>query len=255
MWLHTKAVSWRKQYGVGLCWRSFRMKTGAAANFRRRLTDEGPHSGLKNTLLILTLILVPRWLKSGGGLGFEFSENQAESAYNGLSHWYEELKQYFRPSSWIVWMKLLSSVNWIRMRWRKSPPSCSRKCLVVWTSRALLWKWPNGSKIVWKRVTTPATERPLRRAIMRLLEDSPQMRFYGRIMAHSRIDVDDHKSAFPRAKAVVAPNSWVSSYGERIAHHIRMKTCRELTCSTVFFMNAIGSKNMAKKHLQAVSPL
>ena len=65
-----------------------------------RLTDaKGRTVDFKNTLLIMTSNIGSKVIEKGGGsLGFEFSENQAESQYNRIrSLVNEELKQYFRP--------------------------------------------------------------------------------------------------------------------------------------------------------------
>jgi len=65
-----------------------------------RLTDsQGRTVDFKNTLLILTSNIGSRVIeKGGGGLGFSFSENQAEAHYSRVrSLVNEELKQFFRP--------------------------------------------------------------------------------------------------------------------------------------------------------------
>jgi len=63
------------------------------------LTDaKGRTVDFKNTLLILTSNIGSKVI-GGGSLGFEFSENQAESHNRIKSLVNEELKQYFRPSS------------------------------------------------------------------------------------------------------------------------------------------------------------
>nr|YP_009863774.1 Clp protease ATP binding subunit [Pavlova sp. NIVA-4/92]QKE31105.1 Clp protease ATP binding subunit [Pavlova sp. NIVA-4/92] len=65
-----------------------------------RLTDsKGRTIDFKNTLLILTSNIGSKVIeKSGGDLGFEFSQDQSESEYNRIKVLVnEELKQYFRP--------------------------------------------------------------------------------------------------------------------------------------------------------------
>ena len=65
-----------------------------------RLTDaKGRTVDFKNTLLIMTSNIGSKVIeKGGGGLGFEFAEDQTESQYNRIrSLVNEELKQYFRP--------------------------------------------------------------------------------------------------------------------------------------------------------------
>ncbi len=65
-----------------------------------RLTDaKGRTVDFKNTLLILTSNIGSKVIeKGGGGIGFEFGEDQSESQYNRIKTLVnEELKQYFRP--------------------------------------------------------------------------------------------------------------------------------------------------------------
>lgn len=65
-----------------------------------RLTDnKGRTVDFRNTLLIMTSNVGSKVIeKGGGGLGFEFSENQADSHYRCIrSLVNEELKAYFRP--------------------------------------------------------------------------------------------------------------------------------------------------------------
>jgi ATP-dependent Clp protease ATP-binding subunit ClpC len=65
-----------------------------------RLTDaKGRTVDFKNTLLIMTSNIGSKVIeKGGGGLGFEFGENQADAQYNRIRNLVnEELKQYFRP--------------------------------------------------------------------------------------------------------------------------------------------------------------
>jgi ATP-dependent Clp protease ATP-binding subunit ClpC len=65
-----------------------------------RLTDtKGRSVDFKNTLLIMTSNIGSKVIiKGGGGLGFECSENQADSQYRHMvAIVNEELKQYFRP--------------------------------------------------------------------------------------------------------------------------------------------------------------
>merc|ERR1711972_951769 len=65
-----------------------------------RLTDaKGRTVDFKNTLIIMTSNIGSKVIeKGGGGLGFEFSENEADAQYNRIRNLVnEELKQYFRP--------------------------------------------------------------------------------------------------------------------------------------------------------------
>ncbi len=65
-----------------------------------RLTDaKGRTVDFKNTLIIMTSNIGSKVIeKGGGGLGFEFSENENDAQYNRIRNLVnEELKQYFRP--------------------------------------------------------------------------------------------------------------------------------------------------------------
>jgi ATP-dependent Clp protease ATP-binding subunit ClpC len=143
-----------------------------------RLTDsKGRVVDFKNTLIIMTSNIGSKVIeKGGGGLGFDFgSENAAESQYNRIrSLVNEELKQYFRPE----FLNRLDEIIVFRQLQRDEVEQISDILL----------------KDVFKRLTeqgitlevTPAFKkrlldegfnpsygaRPLRRAIMRLLEDS-----------------------------------------------------------------------------------
>jgi len=58
-----------------------------------------PYSGLQEHVADFDFNIGSKVIEKGGGsLGFEFSENQAESQYNRIKSLVnEELKQYFRP--------------------------------------------------------------------------------------------------------------------------------------------------------------
>merc|ERR1712207_100692 len=65
-----------------------------------RLTDSrGRTVDFKNTMIILTSNVGSQVIeKGGGGLGFQFTENEEDSSYNRIKTLVnEELKQYFRP--------------------------------------------------------------------------------------------------------------------------------------------------------------
>merc|ERR1711871_959114 len=65
-----------------------------------RLTDsKGRTVDFKNTLIILTSNVGSRVIeKGGGGMGFQFTENEEDTSYNRIKAFVnEELKQYFRP--------------------------------------------------------------------------------------------------------------------------------------------------------------
>ncbi len=143
-----------------------------------RLTDaKGRTVDFKNTLLIMTSNIGSKVIeKGGGGLGFEFSaEDQAESQYNRIrSLVNEELKQYFRPE----FLNRLDEIIVFRQLTKDEVKEIS-----VILLREVF------NRLLEKGITLEVTERfkdrlveegynpsygarPLRRAIMRLLEDS-----------------------------------------------------------------------------------
>lgn len=143
-----------------------------------RLTDaKGRTVDFKNTLLIMTSNIGSKVIeKGGGGLGFEFAaENAADAQYNRIrSLVNEELKQYFRP-------EFLNRVDEIIVFRQLSKDEVKR------ISDILLREV--FGRLQEQGITLEVTERfkdrlveegynpsygarPLRRAIMRLLEDS-----------------------------------------------------------------------------------
>ncbi|MEM8720731.1 MAG: ATP-dependent Clp protease ATP-binding subunit [Cyanobacteria bacterium P01_G01_bin.39] len=141
-----------------------------------RLTDaKGRTVDFKNTLLILTSNIGSKVIeKGGGGLGFEFADDQAEAKYNRIrSLVNEELKSYFRPE----FLNRLDEIIVFRQL---------NKDEVKQISEILLKEV--FQRLTEKEITLEVTEkfkerlvdegfnpaygaRPLRRAIMRLLED------------------------------------------------------------------------------------
>jgi ATP-dependent Clp protease ATP-binding subunit ClpC len=143
-----------------------------------RLTDaKGRTVDFKNTLLIMTSNIGSKVIeKGGGGLGFEFSgDSEADSQYNRIrSLVNEELKQYFRPE----FLNRLDEIIVFRQLTKDEVKEIADLLLKEVFSRLLE-----------KNITLEVTEkfkerlveegynpsygaRPLRRAIMRLLEDS-----------------------------------------------------------------------------------
>ncbi|MGB3790079.1 MAG: ATP-dependent Clp protease ATP-binding subunit [Phormidesmis sp.] len=142
-----------------------------------RLTDaKGRTVDFKNTLLILTSNIGSKVIeKGGGGLGFELEADQAESQYNRIrSLVNEELKQYFRPE----FLNRLDEIIVFRQLTKDEVKEIS----------VILLKEVFG-RLEEQGITLEVTEkfkerlveegynpsygaRPLRRAIMRLLEDS-----------------------------------------------------------------------------------
>jgi len=142
-----------------------------------RLTDaKGRTVDFKNTLIIMTSNIGSKVIeKGGGGLGFEFEENEADAQYNRIRNLVnEELKQYFRP-------EFLNRLDEIIV-FRQLTKDEVKEIAVIMLNEVF-------SRLTEKGITLEVTDRfkerlvdegynpsygarPLRRAIMRLLEDS-----------------------------------------------------------------------------------
>lgn len=165
-----------------------------------RLTDsKGRTVDFKNTLLIMTSNIGSKVIEKGaGGLGFEFgTEDAAESQYNRIrSLVNEELKQYFRP-------EFLNRVDEIIV-FRQLTKDEVKQIADILLKEVF-------SRLTEKGITLEVTDRfkerlieegynpsygarPLRRAIMRLLEDTlAEEMLSGRIREGDTalIDVDE----------------------------------------------------------------
>jgi ATP-dependent Clp protease ATP-binding subunit ClpC len=142
-----------------------------------RLTDsKGRTVDFKNTLIIMTSNIGSKVIEKGGsGLGFDFAEDQADSAYTRIRALVnEELKQYFRP-------EFLNRLDEIIV-FRQLKIEEIREIAELMLKEVF-------KRLKEKNITLAVTERfkdllvregynqsygarPLRRAIMRLLEDS-----------------------------------------------------------------------------------
>ncbi len=172
-----------------------------------RLTDsKGRTVDFKNTLIIMTSNIGSKVIeKGGGGLGFEFSGSDAEETnYNRIrSLVNEELKQYFRPE----FLNRLDEIIVFRQLSRDEVKEIAEIMLKEVFGRM-------GEKGIHLSVTEAFKERlveegynpsygarPLRRAVMRLLEDSLAEEFLsGRIGDGDSavVDVDDNKQVVIR---------------------------------------------------------
>ncbi|MEM6598523.1 MAG: ATP-dependent Clp protease ATP-binding subunit [Cyanobacteria bacterium P01_C01_bin.69] len=142
-----------------------------------RLTDaKGRTVDFKNTLLILTSNIGSKVIeKGGGGLGFELEADQAESQYNRIrSLVNEELKQYFRPE----FLNRLDEIIVFRQLTKDEVKEISVILLKEVFSRlgeqgiTLEVTEKFKDRLVEEGYNPSYGARPLRRAIMRLLEDS-----------------------------------------------------------------------------------
>lgn len=142
-----------------------------------RLTDaKGRTVDFKNTLLIMTSNIGSRVIeKGGGGFGFEFDGDEADSQYNRIrSLVNEELKQYFRPE----FLNRLDEIIVFRQLTKDEVKEIADLLLEEVFSRltekgiALEVTERFKERLVEEGYNPSYGARPLRRAIMRLLEDS-----------------------------------------------------------------------------------
>jgi ATP-dependent Clp protease ATP-binding subunit ClpC len=141
-----------------------------------RLTDaKGRTVDFKNTLLIMTSNIGSRVIeKGGGGLGFEFSENFADVQYNRVRNLVnEELKQFFRPE----FLNRLDDIIVFRQLNKEEVKQIGDLMLREVFSRlneqgiTLSVTEKFKELLVAEGYNPSYGARPLRRAIMRLLED------------------------------------------------------------------------------------
>nr|YP_010850706.1 Clp protease ATP binding subunit [Lophurella hookeriana]WGH13300.1 Clp protease ATP binding subunit [Lophurella hookeriana] len=142
-----------------------------------RLTDaKGRTIDFKNTLLIMTSNIGSKVIEKGGGsLGFELGESQIESQYNRIKSLVnEELKQYFRPE----FLNRLDEIIVFRQLTKEEVREIADLMLTEVFDRikqqdiilSVTDRFKN--KLVDEGYNPSYGARPLRRAVMRLLEDS-----------------------------------------------------------------------------------
>ncbi|MBO3461852.1 ATP-dependent Clp protease ATP-binding subunit [Aetokthonos hydrillicola Thurmond2011] len=164
-----------------------------------RLTDaKGRTVDFKNTLLIMTSNIGSKVIeKGGGGLGFQFSADEAEASYNRIRTLVnEELKAYFRPEflnridDMIVFTQLkkdeIKQIAEIMLREVKS--RLTEKGITLEVTESF------KDRVVQEGYNPSYGARPLRRAIMNLLEDSlAEAMLSGQITEGSTaiVDLDD----------------------------------------------------------------
>jgi ATP-dependent Clp protease ATP-binding subunit ClpC len=141
-----------------------------------RLTDaKGRTVDFKNTLLIMTCNIGSKVIeKGGGGLGFEFAENSSDAQYNRIrSLVNEELKQFFRPE----FINRLDEIIVFRQLNKEEVTQIADILLQEVFNRLTeqgitLSVTAAFKELLVKEGYNPSYgARPLRRAIMRLLED------------------------------------------------------------------------------------
>ncbi len=172
-----------------------------------RLTDsKGRTVDFKNTLIIMTSNIGSKVIeKGGGGLGFEFSGESAEdSQYNRIrSLVNEELKQYFRPE----FLNRLDEIIVFRQLTREEVKDIAEIMLEEVFSRirekGITLSVSNSFKerLVEEGYNPAYGARPLRRAVMRLLEDSlAEEVLSGRVKDgdEAEVDIDENKQVVVR---------------------------------------------------------
>jgi ATP-dependent Clp protease ATP-binding subunit ClpC len=143
-----------------------------------RLTDaKGRTVDFKNTLLIMTSNIGSKVIeKGGGGLGFEFAtENAADAQYNRIrSLVNEELKQYFRPEFLNRVDEIIVFRQLIKDEIKRISDILLREIFVRLEEQGITLEVTERFKdrLVEEGYNPTYGARPLRRAIMRLLEDS-----------------------------------------------------------------------------------
>jgi ATP-dependent Clp protease ATP-binding subunit ClpC len=164
-----------------------------------RLTDsKGRTVDFKNTLLIMTSNVGSKVIeKGGGGLGFDFAATQEDALYTRIrSLVNEELKQYFRPE----FLNRLDEIIVFRQLTRPEVKQIADLMLNEFFKRMLakdivLTVTDRFKDLLVQEGYNPSYgARPLRRAIMRLLEDSlAEEILTGKVRegASVQVDVDD----------------------------------------------------------------
>lgn len=141
-----------------------------------RLTDsKGRTVDFKNTLLIMTSNIGSKVIeKGGGGLGFELESDQTESQYNRIKSLVnEELKNYFRPE----FLNRLDEIIVFRQLNKGEVKEISeillKEVFARLTEQEIYLQVTDKFKdrLVEEGFNPAYGARPLRRAIMRLLED------------------------------------------------------------------------------------
>lgn len=187
-----------------------------------RLTDsKGRTVDFKNTLIIMTSNIGSKVIeKGGGGLGFEFGGGDAdETNYNRIrSLVNEELKQYFRPE----FLNRLDEIIVFRQLNRDEVKDIAEIMLKEVFGRmmekgiALSVTEAFKERLVEEGYNPSYGARPLRRAVMRLLEDSLAEEFLtGRISDgdSALVDVNEDKQVVIRKQAALPAEPELAAAG------------------------------------------
>ncbi len=185
-----------------------------------RLTDsKGRTVDFKNTLLIMTSNIGSKVIeKGGGGLGFEFSGDSVEdSQYNRIKSLVnEELKQYFRPE----FLNRLDEIIVFRQLSKNEVKEIAEIMLQEVFARLqdkgikLSVTDAFKERLVEEGYNPSYGARPLRRAVMRLLEDSlAEEVLSGRIKNGDKalVDIDDNKKVTINISSEESPQQLASA--------------------------------------------
>ncbi len=185
-----------------------------------RLTDsKGRTVDFKNTLLIMTSNIGSKVIeKGGGGLGFEFSGDSVEdSQYNRIKSLVnEELKQYFRPE----FLNRLDEIIVFRQLSKNEVKEIAEIMLQEVFARLqdkgikLSVTDAFKERLVEEGYNPSYGARPLRRAVMRLLEDSlAEEVLSGRIKDGDQalVDIDDNKKVTINISSEESPQELASA--------------------------------------------
>jgi len=185
-----------------------------------RLTDsKGRTVDFKNTLIIMTSNIGSKVIeKGGGGLGFELSgENLEDTQYNRIKSLVnEELKQYFRPE----FLNRLDEIIVFRQLSRNEVKDIAEIMLKEVFLRikekgiSLTVSDDFKERLVEEGYNPSYGARPLRRAVMRLLEDSLAEEFLsGRIKDGDKaeVDIDESKKVIVKHLGKNSPKTELAS--------------------------------------------
>jgi ATP-dependent Clp protease ATP-binding subunit ClpC len=142
-----------------------------------RLTDaKGRTVDFKNTLLILTSNIGSKVIEKGASsIGFEFTDNAGESQYNRIKTLVnEELKQYFRPEFLNRLDEIIVFRQLSKLEVTEIAEIMLKEVFGRLTEKGIVLEVTDRFKerLITEGYSPSYGARPLRRAIMRLLEDS-----------------------------------------------------------------------------------
>jgi ATP-dependent Clp protease ATP-binding subunit ClpC len=159
---------------------------------------KGRKVDFKNTLIILTSNIGSKVIeKGGGGLGFEFSENAADANYTRIKTLVnEELKAYFRPEFLNRLDEIIVFTQLNKEEVKEIAEIMLKEVAGRLTEKGITLEVTERFKerVVQEGYDPSYGARPLRRAIMRLLEDSlAEAMLSGQVVNGDAaiVDVDD----------------------------------------------------------------